>query len=223
MPFARTAEELAFFWRVTVGATTVRQHTEAAGAAYVAVQTAMVERLERDAPAPPAGPVLQQVSADGAMVPLVGGAWAEVKTLAIGVVQEPVLEDGAWRVHAADLSYFSRLTDHETFARLALVETHRRGVVTAGTVVAVTDGADWLQGFVDDHRPDAVRVLDFPHAVGHLAAAAQTTFGPGTAATAAWLAALRTLPVAEATDPAAAARDAALARVEELTAPVEGG
>jgi hypothetical protein len=224
MPFAQAVVELAFFWHVTLGVSTVRQRTEAAGAAYVAAQTAAVERLERTPPPAPPGPVLQQVSADGAMVPLVGGVWAEVKTLAIGTVQV----DGEQQAHATDLSYFSRLTDHERFARLALVETHRRGVATAGTVVGVTDGSDWPQGFLDYHRPDAVRVLDFPHAVEHLTAAVQATLGIGTAAGAAWLteqahalkhaepltvlAALAALPVSAADDPAAAAaaRDATL-------------
>jgi len=31
---------------------------------------------------------------DGAMIPLVGGEWAEVKTLTIGEIQKPVLERG---------------------------------------------------------------------------------------------------------------------------------
>jgi len=81
-------------------------------------------------------------------------------------VEEPVLERGEWVVHTRQLSYFSRLTDAGTFARLALVETHRRGVETAGQVGAVMDGAEWGQGFVDFHRPDAVRILDFPHGAG---------------------------------------------------------
>ena len=219
MPFAQAAEYLTFFWQARVGASTVRQQAEAAGAAYVAVQTATVARLEREQPPPPAGPQRQQVSAEGALVPLVGGTWAEVKTVAIGRVGEPVLEDDEWQVHATDLSYFSRLTDHETFARLALVELHRRGVATAGLVVGVSDGSEWLQGFLDYHRPDAVRILDFPHAVEHLTAAAQATFGVGPAATA-WvtaqahtlkhddpatvLAALQMLPTAAARDPTAA-------------------
>ena len=66
--------------------TTVRRYTQAAGAAYVAEQTAEVERLERERPAAPAGATLQYMSA-GAMVPLAGGQWAEVKTLAIGGVE----------------------------------------------------------------------------------------------------------------------------------------
>jgi hypothetical protein len=32
----------------------------------------------------------------------------------------------------------------------------------------VTDGADWLQGFIDLHRSDAVRILDFPHEASHV-------------------------------------------------------
>lgn len=31
-------------------------------------------------------------------------------------------------------------------------------------MVAVTDGAEWIQKFIDHHRFDAVRILDFPHA-----------------------------------------------------------
>ena len=45
-----------------------------------------------------------------------------------------------------------------------------------------------MPGVVDLHRPDAVRVLDLPHAVEHLGTAAQAAFGPGTPAAGAWLA-----------------------------------
>ncbi len=31
------------------------------------------------------------------------------------------------------------------------------------------DGADWCQAFTERHRPDAVRILDFPHAAEHIA------------------------------------------------------
>jgi hypothetical protein len=66
------------------------------------------------------------------------------------------------------LSYFSRMTDAVTFGERADVEMRRRGVSQAKAVCAVTDGADWIQGFVDLHRPDALRVLDFPHAAEHV-------------------------------------------------------
>jgi len=163
MSFVRAGREVAHFTGVQVGGTTVRRMTERAGAAYVLVQTAAVTLLERELPAPPEGPAVQYLSVDGAMVPLVGGVWAEVRTLArgaVGVREIQTRRDRERTVHAQDLSYFSRLTDHDTFARLATVETQRRGTATAGVVCAVVDGAPWIQDFINTHRPDAVRILD---------------------------------------------------------------
>lgn len=187
MPFTPAARMAARLLRVEVSAATVRRQTARAGAAYEAVQTAEVEQLERETPPAPTGPARQQVSVDGAMVPLVGGEWAEVKTLAIGTITERVGRAGVREVHTQELSYFSRLADHETFGRLATVETHRRGTETAGEVAAVVDGADWEQGFIDLQRADAVRILDWGHATEHLAQAGQALFGVGTAATSEWL------------------------------------
>jgi len=231
MPFEQAAAELAFFWGVEVDQTTVRRYTEAAGAAYVAEQADEVERLERKRPAAPTGPDVQYLSADGAMVPLVGGQWAEVKTLAIGEVAVRRDADGLPEAHTTNLTYFSRLADAETFTQQAYVEAYQRGTESAGVVCAVQAGAEWLQGLVDVLRPDAVRILDFPHAVEHLTAAAQPVLGNGTPAFTAWLdqqahtlkhasdgarqmlAALARLPVQAAADPilAVAARDGALA------------
>src|SRR5205807_1182384 len=90
-------------------------------------------------------------------------------------------------VPTADWSYFSRLADADTFARDALVELHARGTATAGTVVAPVDGSAWCQTFFDLHRPDAVRILDFPHAAEHLSEPVRAVWGQGSAATQAWL------------------------------------
>lgn len=187
MPFPIAAKMLAYFTKVDVSEPSERRVTQKAGQAYVEIQTAQVQALERELPDAPEGPPVQQVSVDGAMVPLIHKEWAEVKTLAIGTVGEPVLEKGEWEVHTTDVSYFSRLADHETFARLATVETHRRGTENAGLVCAVVDGADWEQKFIDLHCPNAVRILDWGHAAEYVAKAAQAAYGPGTAATSQWL------------------------------------
>ena len=165
--------------------------------------------------------------------PLVGGDWAEVKTVVVGTVEPSSGEEGPWEVHTKELSYFSRLADSATFTRSATVELHRRGTFQAGTVVAPMDGAEWQQGFLDHHRPDAVRILDFPHAVEHLSRAAQAVWGPGAAKSIAWLEeqartlkhgdpdqvleALRALPVESASDGAEATRvrDATLQYLEK--------
>lgn len=187
MPFERAAKELAHFTRVEVSETSVRNHTEVAGAAYVALQTAELERLHRERPVGPTGPDVLQVSADGAMVPLKGGEWAEVKTVAVGRVELVTNRDGVAEAHARELGYFSRLADAETFTREAWVELHGAGIATATTVCGVMDGADWEQTFLDVHRPDAVRILDFPHAVEYLTKAAQTTWGAEAAAADRWI------------------------------------
>lgn len=172
---------------VAVSSASTRRRTEAAGAAYVELQERAVEQLEADQPAEPEGPAKLFVSVDGAMVPLVGGEWAEVKTLALGEVEPPIQRRGETVVRTGRISYFSRLTDATTFERLALVETHRRGVVTAAAACAVTDGSEWCQGFVDYHRPDAVRILDFPHAAEHLGQVGQIVFGEDSPQTQSWL------------------------------------
>lgn len=187
MPFHRAAQMLKAFTRVAVSEDTAENRTETAGAAQVALQTEEVARLEKEAPPAPPGPAKLYFSADGAFVHLVHQRWVEVKTLVIGEVGEPRQEKGEWVVHTQNLSYFSRQVTADDFDRLALVETHRRGVENAGRVGAVLDGAEWLQGLVDWHRPDARRILDFPHGAGYVSQIGQAQFGADSPEVAQWL------------------------------------
>jgi hypothetical protein len=181
LPFGQVAEEMALLFGVPVSADTVRRLTEQAGAVQVALEQQELERLEHEAPPEPAGPAVQQVSADGAMVPLVGGKWAEGRTIGIGEVEERKGEP-----HATQLSYFARLCSADQFIRQATVPTYERGTRGAGTVVAIMDGASWLQELIDEHCPGAVRILDFAHAAGYLSQAADAAFGAGSQEAAAW-------------------------------------
>jgi hypothetical protein len=174
MPFEKAAQFLNEMLRTSISQGSAVRYTQAAGSAYVAIQAEEVQQIEQTAPLAPAGEAKMLLSADGAMVPLVHGEWAEVKTCVVGEVQPPVQEKGEWVVHTRHLSYFSRLTDAEQFTRLCLGELHRRGIEHSQAVCAVQDGAEWLQGFVDYHRPDAVRILDFPHAAQRITTIGQT-------------------------------------------------
>jgi hypothetical protein len=158
LPFERVPAVLGHFTRVPISAETARRLTETAGATLEAAETAAVRALEHAGRLPSAPSERLQVSVDGAMVPLVHKAWAEVKTLAIGIVGSREGREGP-HCHTTALSYFSRLTDADTFRRLAWVETQRRGVPAAADVCGVVDGADWCQRFLDWHCPDAVRIL----------------------------------------------------------------
>lgn len=182
LPFDEAAEEVRLLCGVALSGETVRRWTQGAGQIEVQLEQEELERLEREAPDDPAGPALQQLSADGAMVPLVGGGWTEVRTLAIGTITERNGEP-----HAEALSYYSRRCTADVFIRQTALPTHERGIRTAGTVIAVSDGAGWIQELVDEHRPDAVRIIDFPHAVGYLRDAANAVFGAGSREAAVWL------------------------------------
>ena len=181
VPFVPAAELIGRFRKVVVSAATVRRVSEKSGQAWVELPREKVEALEVELPPAPEGPARQQLSVDGAMVPLRHGEWAEVKTLVTGTIEELGVK------HARDLSYFSRMPDQQSFGRLATVETHRRGTERAGTVCAVVDGAEWQQKFIDLHCPEAVRIPDWCHAAEYLARAGQAAFGTGTGEASEWL------------------------------------
>ena len=183
MPFEPAREMLQDLLGVQVSKATTRRATLATGAAALAVWEAQVERLKQEVPQAPAGADKQVLSGDGAFVHLVGGEWAEVKTLAIG----EVTRNQRGEVCTQQLSYCSRLCDTASFEQATLVETHRRGLERATAVCAVQDGAEWLQGLVDYHRADAVRILDFAHAAEYINDIRQAVQAAGGRLPARWL------------------------------------
>jgi hypothetical protein len=125
------------------------------------------------------------------MIPLLGGEWTEVRTLAVGEVQPPKLTPHGPVVQTTNLSYFSRRSDSSTFSDLATLELHRRGIEAARRVGAVVDGALWCQSFLDLHYPEAVRVLDFAHAAEYVTRIGQSAGRDGPVLSAAEQAELR--------------------------------
>ncbi len=69
------------------------------------------------------------------------------------------------------------MVDAGTFEQLAEVEIRQSGVREAQATCAVTDGAVWLQHFIDLHWPYAMRILDFPHAAEYVSALGEL-YGP---------------------------------------------
>jgi len=187
IPFEQSVKVYEELVGIKVSRIVSQSYTEAAGAAYEEIQTEEVARLEKEMPEAKAQAGKMQVSADGAMVPLVHGVWAEVKTLVIGEVQKVVQKNQVPVIRTQNLSYFSRKTDAETFGRLSLVEMHRRGVEKAQEVAAIMDGAEWEQGFIDYHCSQATRILDFPHAAEHICKIGNAAFGENTAEGQSWL------------------------------------
>jgi hypothetical protein len=182
MPFRQASQQFEYFTKVEVNESTIRHATEQAGAVQVEIQDNQVGSLQDECPESPDGPDLQMMSVDGAFVQLVAGEWKEVKTLAVGEVGKPVEKNGERVIHTQNLSYYSRMREAKRFTEGALVEIYERGVEKAGKVCAVTDGAEWIQTFVDSHRNDAIRILDFAHAMEYVSKAGKALVDAGLAA-----------------------------------------
>lgn len=186
MPFAKAAALLASFTHTPVSESTTHRLTQAIGLAYEAVQLAAVERSERDWSAVEPEPDKLLLSLDGACVPVLHGEWAEAKTLVVGEVNHPKLVDGKPVVSTQAHSYFSRVAEAELFQRLTLGELYRRQVETAAQVASVSDGAEWIQGYIDFHAPTATRVLDFPPAAQRIYQIGEAVLGTDYASLRAW-------------------------------------
>src|SRR5947209_18682884 len=132
MPYAQAQELLSDLVGIQVSKATARRATLSTGEAALWLDEAEVERLKKALPQAPRGADKQQLSADGAMVHLVGGEWVEVKTLIMG----EVTRNKRGEVCTQHLSYCSRLAEAERFVEAALVETHRRGLERATEVCA---------------------------------------------------------------------------------------
>lgn len=182
--FSEAGAVLRLLLGVEVAKETSRRVTETTGRGLVEAETKQAVELSKSLAQPAVQVVdrLQQVSVDGAMVPLLRGEWSEAKTVAIGRILP-----AETCPKAEALTYFSRLADHQTFSDQARLEFWRRGTEAARAVVAVTDVAEWIPSFLDDHCPGALQIIDWVHAAGYVIAAGQALFGPGPADCSAWV------------------------------------
>lgn len=162
---------------VRVSASTSRRQTETVGASAEIVQNEQAEMvLQQNSSAlregaPSEETTRQVMSSDGAYIRLRGKIYAEVKTAVVGEVRQnkrSLKRRPDQEVKMANITYFSRMTDSETFTELASGEIDRRGFFQTKQVCAVSDGAEWIQNFIDAHREDAVRILDFYHAAEYV-------------------------------------------------------
>jgi hypothetical protein len=194
--FGQAAKMLKQHHGVHVSASTSRRQTEELGASAEAVQneqaraTGEQKNIHSKKDGLPKEAVKQVMSSDGSHISLRGQVWAEVKTVLVGEVQENTCPSKArphQEVKTVKSSYFSRLTDADTFIELATGEIERRGFFQAQQVGAVQDGAEWIQSLIDAHRADAVRILDFYHAAEYLSEIASLLRNAGTPLQDNWL------------------------------------
>ena len=142
LPFGRVAEHLQRILGVVVPASTARRQTLAVGQRVLEIQNEQAQPLAA-CPEEQASERMA-MSSDGAMVPLVGGVWAEVKVVAIGAVERRRRKDEE-HIVTTQLTYFARMANAATFADQASAEVRRRGIERAKEVCAIQAGAEWIQ------------------------------------------------------------------------------
>ena len=170
LAYREAQEEVALLWKVEISDSSVRHITMRHGQVAAALIEQQVVQREAMPTAAEAKPEQLVMCTDGAMVQLTRGEWREVKMVTFGEFAS--VWDAKHRevvTKTERLSYFARAQTADDFARSALVEWHRRGGENARRVVAVNDGALWIQSFIDYHCPRAIRVLDFAHAQEYVA------------------------------------------------------
>ena len=136
-------------------------------------------RLEKEGPAATTYPENLIISTDGAFIHLTNGEWREVKTVAFGEFESRwKKKQSKLETKTSNITYFSRLERAEQFGHSALCEWQQRGGENAKQVVAVNDGANWIQNFIDYHAPKAIRIIDFAHAQSYLATIGKAIYPP---------------------------------------------
>lgn len=133
-------------------------------------------------------PELVVVTADGGRVQTRqsedGNAWKEDK---IGGVYDASPHKDAAAATADDYegakakikTYVASMTGWEEFGWLLCVEAMRRGYARAKDKLFISDGAEALKSLRQMHFKDAIFILDWYHAVEHLADCAKAAFGVG--------------------------------------------
>lgn len=204
--FQQAAEAVSDAVGGSISADSVRRLTEGFGEAVGERRAQEAERAARiadrseqpgDRRLPGDDPVGDQgnVSTDGAMVLVRHEGWKEAKLTTISAVaSRPVTEqrEKGRRVGERDValsrhSYQAGLWDADTLGRYQYAEALRRGVDRCATVSVVNDGALWIERVTGTNFPEAVQVVDWPHASERVWDVGKAVFGEGSAATDRWV------------------------------------
>lgn len=191
---------------MAISADSVRRITEGWGEQVAEGRAAEVEKvftLAKEA-LPDEAPVIEplqpvgergNISTDGHMILVRGEGWKEVKLCVLSAVDvRPAKERPAsqsrraqdpW-VRLVGHSCQAGLWDADTLGRYQYGEGLRRGLEDCQQLSSVNDAAAWIERITAENFPQAVRIVDWSHATGHLWQVAHAAFGEGTARSQEW-------------------------------------
>lgn len=191
-PFREAAEVLDALSGLSLGAETIRRHTEAVGTALREGEDAAVAQVERTREAAEpvnAAPGVLVVETDGAMVRYQDG-WHEVKLGLVAGWEDGQLQAPSYVATREPAVAFGARLATEAARRGALEITRWEGGVTGRGLAVLRetavygDGAAWIWHLADERFDARIEVVDAYHAYQHLHTAARALFGDTPAATA---------------------------------------
>jgi hypothetical protein len=204
LDFATAAEVMKRIGHIEISTSSVWRQAQKWGESFGAIEEA--ERVlanalpgQRDVlRLAPRSKERMSVSMDGSMVRIRGEGWKELKVGCISEIEVRPTRDAETGdvedlAHAVRNSYRAHLGGPEVFGQLIWAEARQRNWEGALDTQAVADGAPWIWNLVQEHFYDSQQVIDWYHAIEHLAETALLLKGDGTLAAKKWFNARETL------------------------------
>ena len=198
LPFAETASTLQMLTAVCLSAGSVERLSVAIGRALRTKQNQTAQQHQANLlPEPTRVPAKRlYIGMDGVFVPL-REPWKKDKSVGTltcrygecksGVVYETHQDSSGKDHRVRTCDYVSTMATVETFGPLMGALAHQQGHHTAREVVVIGDGAPWIWQIAGKQFTGAIQIVDFFHAMEHLAKVAEARFGKSTADNKEWL------------------------------------
>jgi hypothetical protein len=192
-PFEEAAAMVEKLTLVSVSANACRKATESLGSLVAAAEQA--EAATAWAAQQPALPALHEaiagnlyVSMDGVTVHIEDEGWKNQYLGAVYTSKATVSKQRPDKVEirTEQPSFYTDLSDVETFGRHLWLEAQRRGLAQAQQVIVIGDGAHWIWNLADEHFPGAIQILDWYHAATYVWRVADALYGEQTALAKHW-------------------------------------
>ena len=185
--FDQAASALNEDWGTDLDGKQIQRWAEAIGRTVVSARDAGVRAFEEGSrPERPANaPALLVIGMDGGRVQTRekqgenGSRWREDK---VGAITSYLPGDGTPDHPPEPLvtTYVATMERTEAFGRMLRVESERRGMPRAGTVLVMGDGGNWIDPLSERECLYDQRIVDYYHAVEHLHDAARAALGKDT-------------------------------------------
>jgi hypothetical protein len=198
LTFERAENVLGQVGQMLMSDTTAWRQVQRSGAQALAVEAAQraaasaLPARQQIVPGEVATPERLAATMDGAMIHIRAEGWKELKVGGIGKIQlgptkDPVTGELVELAHTIENTYVAHLGGPAVFGQQLWAEARARQWSQAAESVVLGDGAPWIWNLASEHCYDSRQGVDWYHAKGHLAIAANLIHGEGTPAAHQWL------------------------------------